>query len=269
MAACGRGDVAGRHQYSLLAVAHHLAAAGHIGRDNRPTGCRRLDEGARHAFTIGQQQRDMMLAPDARDVIDMRVPMNAGLRRTTPATRHPELSFGSMDRTRRKGATRLARRRARTRRIASTASAIPLGRIMRATDGEFHRGSRRLRRWRKLCRIDAGAADNGDVAAGRDQDRIRPGHPGSRKGNGSSAHAGSYPTMNRTTERSARTPNPSSIQRWPRPVGASTTALIPSHRATSPPNRTGRSAMQCTMSGRSRRTIESRLQQLAQSPHHS
>ena len=61
--------------------------------------------------------------------------------------------------------------------------------------------------------------------------------------------------MARTSGRRRRSLGPLAVQRWPRPVGASTSALARADFAASPPRITMRKAMQCTISGRSLRTI--------------
>ena len=52
----------------------------------------------------------------------------------------------------------------------------------------------------------------------------------------------------------------------PSPVGASTIALAPASLAATPPITTDRSAMQCTISARSARTILQRLNKIAHAP---
>ena len=162
-----RVDVAERHQNALLAVAHDLPAARNVGGHNRPAGGGGFDQRARQTLAIGQQHRDVMFAPDLRHIGVVAVPSDSRLASTIAPAWLAVWSAGlagsgSPNRCSSTGAPA-----ARARRTASTASTIPLGRIMRATTATFNGGAGGASLARKFFRVDARSADDGDVGAVR------------------------------------------------------------------------------------------------------
>ena len=69
-----------RHQQSGLARPDHLAAARHIGGDDRPAARGGLDQRLRHALAIGRgQYRDRGAAPYRADILDPTEPFDPRL----------------------------------------------------------------------------------------------------------------------------------------------------------------------------------------------
>ncbi len=245
-----------RHEEAGLARTDRLAAARHVGGDDRPAAGGRLEQRLRHALAIGRgQYRNRGAAPHLADIIDMAEPFDPRLgseRRQRRLGKRVRLS-GSVGPA---STSSIGRPRARSRRTAATASGTPLLRSIRATSATV-----------TVC--PGGSGSGAKWAVSTPEPRISTIRAGAMPSPASAAASSGFCTMTRPCAAARRTAQPradqpsrativAGVKPEPSPFTAAIGAGRPvpranASRAAMAPNRTGFSATRWTISGRSRR----------------
>ena len=261
MASASAVDIVRRHENAGLAVTDHLAAAGHIGGDDRTGAGGRFEQRLRHALAIGRRQHgDRRAAPDRPHIRDRAEPFDPRLGgerapafprsanrdcrdRSGPASSN---SIG-MPRAAQAGGSRRPRRaRPCSRSMRETSATVTIGAVRIGQRGEMAGIDPRSSDQRDPLRIDPEPDERGAVLRVLHDDPA-PVPPAARRS----------PTAERRPAQPA--PKPASEKPEPSPMTESIDdrgarrAARKARRRAMPPNSTGFSATWWTRSGRSAR----------------